>query len=383
MSVWSHLRGSTSAERLEAGIASGDIAHAWLLLGPSGSGKRVAATCLAAAVNCTESPGHGCGSCSSCLRTLRHRHPDAHHIVPEGPLIPVDTVRDVLTDASRSPFEGRYKVFVIEEADRMNPSAQNALLKTLEEPQPDTIFALISDREEELLDTIRSRCRVLRLDPVPEAKVVELLEHGGASGELARLAARVSGGDLPRARGLAFETALRDRRRQWLAIPDRLTDPRGSTDAAAGVLAQAAAAVKEREASQKDEVTELAEAMGEGRGTAVARNALAKRHKRELKRLEEDVIGEALSTLATFYRDVLACRCGGEEAVINLDVIDELTSWSSSTVGDAELSLAIERLVTAGASFVRNANPSLAVESALVEVGSLAPPPARVGTAAS
>lgn len=381
MSVWRHLNGSDSAERLRARIALGDVAHAWLLLGPSGSGKRVAATCMAAALNCTEAPGEGCGKCSSCLRTLRHRHPDVHHIVPEGPLIAVDTIREgVVTAATRSPFEGRFKVFVIEEAERMNPSAQNALLKTLEEPQPDTLFVLISDREEELLDTIRSRCRLFRLDPVPEARAIELLEHEGAGGEVARLAARVSAGDLPRARSIAFERSVRERRLKWLTIPDRLTDPQSAVETGAEVLSEAGAAVKEREVAQKEEVAELAEAMGEGRGTAAARNALAKRHKRELKRLEEDVIGEALATLASFYRDVLASRRGGEEAVINLDVFEDLASWSRSTVTDAELALAIERLLASGASFVRNANPTLAVESALVEVASLVPPPARVGS---
>lgn len=382
MSVWSHLQGSASAERLQRRLAAGDLSHAWLLLGPSGSGKVQAATCMAASLNCLDEPGQGCGRCSACLRTLRRRHPDVHHIVPEGPLIPVDTIRDaVIGVASRSPFEGRYKVFVIEEAERMNPPAQNALLKTLEEPQPDTVFVLVSDTEEDLLETIRSRCRVVRLDPVPETKAIELLEREGAPAEVARLAARVSGGDLPRARRLAFESALRERRLVWLSLPDRLSDPAGAMTAASEVLSQAGAAVKEREASQKDEVRELADAMGESRGTAGARNALAKRHRRELKRLEEEVIGDALTTLASFYRDVLAIRRGGGDAIVNLDLLDELATWAASTVTDAELALAVERLVAARASFVRNANPSLAVESALVEVGRLVPPPAKVGAA--
>jgi DNA polymerase-3 subunit delta' len=336
---------------------------------------------MAAALDCPVAPGEGCGGCSTCLRILRHRHPDVHHIVPEGPLIPVDTIREqVLMAAAMSPFESPYKVFVIEEADRMNASAQNALLKTLEEPQPDTVFVLISDREEELLETIISRCRSLRLEPVSEDEVIGLLEREGATADVARLAARVSAGDLPRARALAFDGDLRERRRTWLSIPQRLVDPVGALDAADAILDEASAAVKERDSAQKVEIEELAEAMGEGRGTAGARNALAKRHKRELRRLEEEVIGEALTTLASFYRDVLSSRRGGEEAVINLDALDRLHPWAGSDVGDAHLTLAIERLLSARASFVRNANAALAVGSALVEVASLAPPPSRVGS---
>ena len=164
MTVWDRLHGSRAAEGVANQIARGEIAHAWLLVGPAGSGKGPTAVAIAAALNCSVEPRIGCGECSSCLRTLRRRHPDVHHIVPEGPIIPVDVVREtIIPEANRSPFEGSYQVFVVEEADKMNPPAQNALLKTLEEPQAHTVFVLISDRAEELLETVHSRCRVVRL----------------------------------------------------------------------------------------------------------------------------------------------------------------------------------------------------------------------------
>ncbi len=374
MSVWDALQGSASAAALQRSLARG--AHAWLLLGPAGTGKSVAATCIAAALNCPAEPGVGCGRCPVCRRILRDRHPDVHRIVPEGPLIPVDTVRDqVIAAASRSPFEGRSKVFIIEEAERMNPSAQNALLKTLEEPHADTVFVLVSSREDDLLETIRSRCRVLRLEPVSESDVVHLLEREGASPERARLAARVAAGDLPRARTLAFDEAVAQRRRLWLELPRRLTAPAGAAEAAAEIAAHAAEVVKQREQEQKEEVAELAEAMGEGRGTAAARNALAKRHRRELKRLEEEVIGEALATVASLFRDALALRRGGPDAAVNLDARELLQEVASAPVSDAHLVLAVERLVAARASLARNANVGLALESALIEVASLTTPP--------
>jgi DNA polymerase-3 subunit delta' len=376
MNVWNKLDRSRVVQGIERTMASGDVPHSWLLLGPSGSGKRSTALAMSAAMNCTVEPGVGCGTCSPCARILRQRHPDVHHIVPEGPLIPVDVIREtVIPEASRSPFESHRKVFVIEEADRMNESAQNAILKTLEEPHPDTVFILLSDAEEEVLETIRSRCRVVRLEPVPEARIIELLEEDGASGSIATLAARLSEGDFERARALAEDEIVMQRRGVWLDLADRLLSPVEALDAAAEVIEETKHAVKDREQSQKREVELLAEAMGEGRGTAGARNALAKRHKRELKRLEEGVLGEALGALGSFYRDVVALRRGGEEAVTNLDKIPQLTAWAGSELTDARLLRAVGCCLEARAGFQSNANLLLTIEATLVELSALVPPP--------
>jgi DNA polymerase-3 subunit delta' len=314
---------------------------------------------------------------------MRRRFPDVHHIVPEGPLIPVDTIREqVIPEASRSPFEGRYKVFIIEEADRMNDPAQNALLKTLEEPQPDTVFVLISDREEEVLETIRSRCRVVRMEPVDEQTIVDLLVKEGASLEAALLSARLSEGDLERARRFSFDDAAIERRRFWVGIARRLVSPIDAMDVAAEIVTEAREAAKTLEAVHKTEITELSDALGEGRGTAGARNALAKRHKRELRRAEERVLAEALSSIASFYRDVLATRTGGEEGITNLDLITEIRTWAASAVPDAALLQAVQRCVEARAALLKNANVTLAIEATLLELARLVPAQSRVGAQA-
>jgi DNA polymerase III subunit delta' len=376
MSVWDGVYESESASAIRTQIATGRVPHAWLLLGPSGSGKRSAAVAMAAALNCQNAPGIGCGECSNCVRIARHRHPDVHHVVPEGPIIPVDLIREsVIPEAARSPFEAERKVFILEEAERMHPYAQNALLKTLEEPQEDTTFILISDREEELLDTIASRCRVVRLDSVPEDQVVSLLIREGASEETAQLAARLSDGDVERARALALDEAVIARRWLFRGVPGRLREIKDAFEAAAEVIAEAKDAVKARERAQKGEVTELAEAMGEGRGTASARNALAKRHKRELRRLEDEVLGDALRSLASFYRDVLATRHGGTPAIANLDMTDDIERWAKAEVPDTNLVAAIERCVEARADLLKNANAQLAMEAAMVELVRLVPAP--------
>lgn len=380
MSVWTPLRGNASIELLARQIAQTDLAHAWLLLGPAGSDKAAAATAMAAAVNCQREPGVGCGDCSSCLRILRRRHPDVHHVVPEGTFILVDQIRDtVISEATRSPFEASNKVFVIEEADRMNPAAQNALLKTLEEPGDATMFILLSARDEELLPTIRSRCRVVHLRRVPEEHIANVLEEEGVAPEKALLAARVCEGDLHRARSLTSSPAVWDRRSLWLSMPRRLVSAVDALDAAAEIVSEAREAVKEREAQQKTEVADLAEALGEGRGTAAARNALGKRHKRELRRVEEAVLAEALDTLGSFYRDVIAFRSGGE-AVANLDLLEDLQMWAGSEGSDAGLLAAVERCVTARAALSKNANVPLTIETTLLELARLAPPTARLST---
>lgn len=381
MTVWDSLKGSRAAEGLIRQIASGDIAHAWLLLGPAGAGKRPAAVAIAAALNCAEKPETGCGECSTCRRISRHRHPDVHHVTPEGPLIPVDVIREaVIPEAARSPFEARRKVFIIEEADKMNASAQNALLKTLEEPQADTVFVLLSDQEEEVLDTIASRCRIVRFERVPEKRIVELLGADGVSHEDSLLAARLSEGDMERARPLALDEATAERRRLWAGLPARLSSAMDALDAAAEIVSEARDAVKALERSQKKEIEELAGALGEGRGTAPVRNAVGKRHKRELRRLEEEILAEALQALASFYRDVLLVRRGGTEAVTNIDLVDELDTWARSDVTDAALVAAVERCITARASFTHNANALLQIEATLLALARLAPPRARLST---
>ena len=379
MSVWDTLTASRVAEGLARQLRSHEVAHAWLLLGPSGAGKRPISVAMAAALQCEVEPRVGCGSCSTCLRVLRHRHPDVHRIAPEGPIIPVDVIREsVIPEAARSPFEGHMKVFIIEEAERMHPSAQNALLKTLEEPTGDVVFILIVEREEDLLDTIRSRSRVIRLEAVPEDRLVEQLVGKGIPEETAVVAARVSEGDLERALALVLDEAVVERRKRWMSIPPRLGSPLEALDAAAEVVEEAKVAVKALEGAQKEEAQELADMIGERRGTATARNALSKRHKREQRRREEDVLDEALRSIASFYRDVLALRRGAAEAVVNIDMLPELESWVAAEVTDAALLRAAERCVDARATFISNPNQTLAVEATLVEIGHLIPSTARV-----
>ncbi len=156
--------------------------------------------------------------------------------------------------------------------------------------------------------------------------------------------------------------------------PEQIASPVDALAGAEEVIEEAKGAVKQHEELKKQEIVELAEAMGEGRGTAAARNALAKRHKREYRRVEEEVLGEALATVASFYRDVLAVRHGASDGVTSIDLLAELEGWASSPISDAALVGAIERCLEARASLPKNANVPLAMGAAFVEVARLAPP---------
>ena len=375
MSVWDGLDAGRAVGGLRHQLAQGEVSHAWLLSGPSGAGKGAVSGAMAAALNCLDEPLRGCNRCSSCRRVFGGAHPDVHRVVPEGSVIAVDAIREgVIPEATRSPFEGRYKVFVLEEAELMNEAAQSSLLKTLEEPQPDTVFILLSQAEEEILETIRSRCRIVRLEPTPERNLVVMLEREGATAETALLAARLSEGDTGAARSWAFDAPIAERRSLWLSIPRRLQGAADAIDAASEILDQARAAGAAQKRAHVQETRALADIIGEGRGTGTARSALALRHRREQRHAEEAVLGEALGTLAGFYRDVVAVRRGSSESVANLDRIDELQEWARSSVSDGALFSAVERLVAGRAALLSNANVLLALEAALTEVTRLTQP---------
>ena len=150
------------------------LSHAYILSGPPGSGKHALARLLAAAMLCTGQGEKPCGRCGPCIKVERAVHPDVSIISgPEtGKPITVDQVRQLRADAYIRPNEGERKVYLLEEADRMNPSAQNAMLKLLEEGPPYAAFLLIAGSSGGLLQTVRSRCEELALSPVGREEVL-------------------------------------------------------------------------------------------------------------------------------------------------------------------------------------------------------------------
>jgi DNA polymerase-3 subunit delta' len=157
---------------LQRDIASGRVAHAYLFAGVAGRAPMDAALAFGAALECPES---GCGRCEVCARVRHRAHPDVEVIEPAGMQLLVDQVRDAIRAASRRPVAGPRHVVIVDGADRMNPTAQNAFLKALEEPPPSTTILLLAPSPEALLETVRSRCREVTFHSPPAEEIAELL----------------------------------------------------------------------------------------------------------------------------------------------------------------------------------------------------------------
>jgi DNA polymerase-3 subunit delta' len=338
--------------------------HAYVFAGPEGSGKAIAARAFAAAVLC---PDGGCGECRSCRLALGERHPNVFLVEPEGRDIHVDTVRDeVWHPAYRTAPEPGRKVFMIREADRLSPAAADTLLKVLEEPPADSVLVLLSARAHELPETILSRCHTVTFAALPERFVVDALVEEGLDADRARVAARLAGGNLGRARRLAESEAgmaFRDTARRAL---DLAGGPSGALEAADIVLASAA---DYKKALRAELGAELAPFLDErGRPEEAYRGAIRRiemRFQRRERRAERDYVDWVLLALATLLRDGIAAAVGVDrEGALNLDLVHD---GGTSPPRAAASWGAVEEARAALAEDI-NLNPRLVLERAFLRM---------------
>jgi DNA polymerase-3 subunit delta' len=197
-------------ESLRRAAKQGRMPHALLFVGPEGIGKHTFALRLTQALLCERVPETDldpCGACPGCLQVMAGTHPDVLQVgKPEDRQeLPIRVIRDLCIDLGLKPMSGKRKVAIIDDADDLNDEAANAFLKTLEEPPPGSTLILVGTSSEGQLDTILSRCRVVRFDPLPESELAEVLLEQGiveSKAEAARLA-KLGEGSVARARGLA------------------------------------------------------------------------------------------------------------------------------------------------------------------------------------
>jgi DNA polymerase-3 subunit delta' len=254
---------------LEAALSRGHVHHAWLFHGPDGVGKELAAFGLAQALICTEQPNVGCGVCAACRRVHKRNHPDVTVVMPDDELvrrgmagrsdfertpsrdIRIEQVRQLQERLAFRALESKTKVAILLTAHAMNPPAQNALLKTLEEPPAGTVLILVSSAPDKLLPTIRSRCAKASFGPLPVDFLAARLMEGkkGVDEATARQAATMAGGSIARALSLDVD-ALGERKdiierfealqpgdaRGWLAMAETLGDDRVTAEVALDVL---------------------------------------------------------------------------------------------------------------------------------------------------
>jgi DNA polymerase III subunit delta' len=300
--------------------------HAYLFSGPEGSGKRLGMRAFAAALLC---PSGGCGDCRACRLALGERHPNMLVLEPTGPDILVgkdatdpNTARWFASWAYRTPPEPGRKVMVVLQADRVRVEAADVLLKVMEEPPSDTVIVLLSARPDEVPETIRSRCHEIAFPPLAEEFVVQSLVREGLDEGRARLATRLAGGNVGRARRVARDERGLDFRE--VALEAMRTAAGGPAGALAAAEAMDAAA-KEYQARLAEELKEELTAFLDERGRVqdpfrgLVRR-LEDQHDRRLRRARLEFLDWSLLSLAAYLRDLVVAGTGGEEdLLINLD----------------------------------------------------------------
>ena len=213
-------RAAGAAAAVLRGEPATGMTHAWLFTGPPGSGRSVAARAFAAALLCEDG---GCGQCPSCHQVRAGTHADLLLVRPDGLSYGVRQTRNLVLRAAGAPSGGRWRVVLFEDADRATEQAANALLKAIEEPAPRTVWLLCAPSAEELVTTIRSRCRLVVLRTPPADGVAGVLTAEGVDPERALAAARAAQGHIGRARRLATDPQAARRRDEVLAVPPRLS----------------------------------------------------------------------------------------------------------------------------------------------------------------
>ncbi|OEJ95112.1 DNA polymerase III subunit delta' [Streptomyces thermolilacinus] len=351
------------------------MTHAWLFTGPPGAGRDTAARCFAAALQCV-SPDRalggepGCGFCDGCHTAMIGTHADVEVIRTDLLSIGVKETRELVRRAQLSPAVGRWQVIVLEDADRLTEGAGNVLLKAVEEPAPRTVWLLCAPSLEDVLPTIRSRCRHLTLRTPPVEAVADVLvRRDGIDPETAAAAARATQGHIDRARRLATDERARARRAAVLKLPLRVQDVGGCLKAAQELIDAAGEDAKQRaEETDVKETEDLKAALGAAqggrmpRGTAGAMKELEDKQKRRRTRTQRDSLDLALSDLTGFYRDVLALQLGTRTAIANEDVHDALDRVARESTPEATLRR-IEAVLACREALDRNVAPLLAVEA--------------------
>lgn len=351
------------------------MTHAWLFTGPPGAGRGQAARAFAAALQCV-SPDRalggspGCGFCDGCHTALLGTHADVTTVAAVGSEILVKDMRDTVRKSYTAPATGRWQIILVEDAERLNEKSANAVLKAVEEPAPRTVWLLCAPSIEDVLPTIRSRCRHLNLrTPSVEAVADMLIRRDGIEPEVAASVARATQGHVDRARRLATDPAARERRAAVLRLPLRL-DEIGACLRAAQELVDAAAEDAKQLAEETDgkETEELKAALGavQGgrmpRGTAGVMKDLEEMQKRRRTRTQRDSLDVALGDLTAFYRDVLALQLGTRVALANADAEDALERLARGSTPESTLRR-IEAIAACREALDRNVAPLLAVEA--------------------
>ncbi len=301
-------------------LDSQHVAHAYLFEGPDGIGKRMMALAFVRTILCKD--GTGCGKCHSCLKVDHENHPDIHLLTADGAAIKIAQIRSLQQELSLRPLESHYKICLIDGAEHFTNGAANALLKTLEEPQPGTIMILLTNHPEKLLPTIRSRCQRLPFSRLPKQQLaIMLAQKLELDDTTATVLAALSEG--------SFKKALGSNRDLFLEKRPKLIQSLSALSA----------------------------------GSTIPTFSFAD----ELE-MEKETLTDILDIFQSFYRDILLLKHNRpEEELVNLDLLEVLRHQNDLTTS-ASLLVKLKALDSARFHLQRNVNRRLALEVMLMRI---------------
>ena len=339
--AWSSVVGQRDAIAALQSWAD-DPVHAYLFIGPTGTGKRQAARAFSAAVQALHFDGDDAGRDRQLRLALEDKHPDVEVYEPAGSQLLVPAVREsIIPSVFRKPADGPRRIVVIDRFHDANPAAAAAMLKTVEEPPPNAIIILLAESIPVEHVPIASRCSRIEFPPLTQQDLAEWIADQGIASGQATVLIEASGGDLRRLELLTADPGFAERARLWSELPSTID----GTGATAGrlvreltaLIADAAEPLTARHAVELEELDAREEMLGT-RGSG--RSGVDARHKRELRRLRTEELQFGLRVLARRYRHELAAG-GGRECV---DAVDRLREANDALVRNPNESLLLHNL---------------------------------------
>jgi DNA polymerase-3 subunit delta' len=375
VSVWSELTGQDTAIGVfrsaaeSAGGTSQQMAHSWLITGPPGSGRSNLAYAFATALIAGDPDGDE----PTRIQVEARSHPDLHVLATEGVIIKRDDVREIVKRSHYAPSVGRHRVIIVEDADRMTEQTSNFLLKELEEPPERTVWILCAPSEADLIPTIRSRVRSVRLQMPTVAEVAALLvRRDGVPPELAERSAREAQCHIGMAHRLATSDEARQRRAETLRLALEVRSAATAVSTAARFLQIAGDDAKAiSELRDAEERAHALHSLGLAPGQAVPAalrpqlKALEDDQKRRATRSLRDGIDRILVDLASLYRDVLLVQLGADVELVNRELLPQIERAAASA-SPARTLATLDAIQAARERIEGNVQPALALEAMLV-----------------